>query len=87
MLLPVKAPYPRQPHAQGQPVCRQQALGYKVAPTAEALQKVAQQGLAQIQQKGYAAKALAHAHVQGVRQVCIAFHGKQVAVLHAQQGR
>ena len=62
-------------------------LEYKVAPTAEKLQQVAQQGLAQIQQKGYATKALAHTHVQGVRQVCIAFHGKQVAVLHAQQQR
>ena len=60
-------------------------LEYKVAAHAKDLEQVAQQGLQQLQDQGYATKAAGYDHVQAVLQCCLAFCGKQVAVAHAQQ--
>ena len=57
-------------------------LEYKVAKEAADLERVAQAGLRQIQEKDYRAKVGAHTHVRSVLQVSLGFCGKEVAVLH-----
>ncbi|MCG8340296.1 MAG: PD-(D/E)XK nuclease domain-containing protein [Cytophagales bacterium] len=57
-------------------------LEYKVAKEAADLERVAQAGLTQMQEKDYKAKVGAHTHVRSVLQVSLSFCGKEVAVLH-----
>ena len=53
-------------------------LEYKVSPKADQLAAVAERGVSQILQKGYAQPAQQHAHVKSVLAVCLAFSGKEV---------
>ena len=53
-------------------------LEYKVTQDAEKLEAVAQAGVAQILQKGYAHPAKQHEHVKSALAICLAFSGKEV---------
>ena len=55
-------------------------LEYKVTQDAEKLEAVAQAGVAQILQKGYAHPAKQHEHVKSALAICLAFSGKEVAL-------
>ena len=57
-------------------------LEYKVGQDASELPSLAEAGLQQIIQKGYATRAKAHAHVKKVLQICLAFCGKDVVMKH-----
>ena len=57
-------------------------LEYKYAPEEKALQKEAKKGLAQIKKKKYIAIIEKEQHVKSVLQIGIAFHNKEVAVVH-----
>ena len=57
-------------------------LEYKIADDAKGLKAKAEQGLAQIIEKGYSTKAMAQPHVKAVLQVSIAFCGKEVALAY-----
>ena len=59
-------------------------LEYKVSKEVEGLTGMAQEGLQQIANKGYAAQVRAHAHVKTILQVCMAFCGKEVALEYRQ---
>ena len=55
---------------------------YKVTQEADNLAAVAQAGVDQIVQKGYAQPAKQYDHVKSARALCIAFCGKEVAMAH-----
>ena len=57
-------------------------LEYKVGQDVSDLPALAEAGLQQIIQKGYATRAKAHAHVKKVLQICLAFCGKEVVMKH-----
>ncbi|MEO1301370.1 MAG: AAA family ATPase, partial [Bacteroidota bacterium] len=55
-------------------------MEYKVGPDAASLDKVAEEGLAQISDKQYSTALKAHSHVKRALQVCLAFCGKEMAM-------
>ena len=55
-------------------------IEYKVGQDVSDLPSLAEAGLRQIETKGYATRAKAHAHVKKVFQVCLAFCGKEVVM-------
>ena len=57
-------------------------IEYKVSKDASDLPSQAEAGLRQIEAKGYATRAKAHAHVKKVLQICLAFSGKDVVMKH-----
>ena len=57
-------------------------IEYKVSQDASDLTSLAEAGLRQITQKGYATRAKAHDHVKKVLQICLAFSGKDVVMKH-----
>ena len=57
-------------------------LEYKVGQDVSDLPALAEAGLQQIIQKGYATRAKAHDHVKKVLQICLAFCGKEVVMKH-----
>ena len=57
-------------------------IEYKVSQDASDLTSLAEAGLRQITQKGYATRAKAHEHVKKVLQICLAFSGKDVVMKH-----
>ena len=57
-------------------------LEYKIADDAKGLKAQAENGLAQIIEKKYSAKALAQPHVKSVLQLSMAFCGKEVALAY-----
>ena len=57
-------------------------LEYKVSKDASDLPSLAEEGLLQIETKGYATRAKAHAHVKKVLEICLAFSGKEVVMKH-----
>ena len=59
-------------------------IEYKVSKDADGLTAMAEEGLEQISNKGYAAQVRAHGHVKTILQVCLAFCGKQVELNYEQ---
>ena len=59
-------------------------IEYKVSKDADGLTAMAEEGLEQISNKGYAAQVRAHEHVKTILQVCLAFCGKQVELNYEQ---
>ena len=57
-------------------------IEYKVGQDVSDLPALAEAGLRQIETKGYATRAKAHAHVKKVFQICLAFCGKEVVMKH-----
>ena len=57
-------------------------LEYKYAESKGALQEEAENGLAQIEAKNYTAIIKKSKHVKSILQLGIAFHNKEVAVVH-----
>ena len=57
-------------------------IEYKVGQDVSDLPSLAEAGLRQIEAKGYATRARAHAHVKRVLQICLAFSGKEVVMRH-----
>ena len=59
-------------------------IEYKVSKDVDGLTAMAEEGLEQISNKGYAAQVRAHGHVKTILQVCLAFCGKQVELNYEQ---
>ena len=59
-------------------------IEYKVSKDVDGLTAMAEEGLEQISNKGYAAQVRAHGHVKTILQVCLAFCGKEVALNYEQ---
>ena len=57
-------------------------IEYKISHDASDLPSLAEEGLLQIEAKGYATRATAHNHVKKVLQICLAFSGKEVVMKH-----
>jgi hypothetical protein len=57
-------------------------LEYKYAKEAKNLQQEAKKGLAQIKKKNYTAIIEKEEHVKSILQLGIAFHNKEVAIVH-----